>query len=257
MSDGTTSQTDAPTSAPVDDNAAKPQFRSEPKAYLRRQLRLKLNDMLGRARLRVFDRVDMTSIRTTTHFNHVIDVGVAFGTPDLYARCPDARLELFEPSPQFWEGLEAGIMKQRSCRLHKVALGAEGGDATFHLSGPASASLLGTLDKPGRTFPTMTVPVRRLDEVLQAADLVRPVLLKIDTEGYELAVLTGAEKLLPAIDAVILEMHLGKAYAYRPQQILDIMARHGFALIDVLDHEVRNGRVTCVDMVFERPMGPA
>lgn len=235
-----------------DEAQRKPRLFSEPGAYVRRQVRLKLNDMLGRTGLRVFDRVDMTAIRTTTSFNHVIDVGVAFGTPDLYERCPGAKLELFEPSPQFYDGLEAGIMRQRDCRLHKVALGAESGEATFHLSGPASASLLGTQDKPGRTFPTMQVPVRRLDEVLTAADLVRPVILKIDTEGYELAVLQGAEGLLPSIDAVILELHLGKSYAYRPQQILDIMARHGFELIDVLDHEVRNHRVTCCDMVFER-----
>lgn len=234
------------------DDTSKPKFGDAPGAYLRRQLRLKLNDMLHRTGLRVFDRVDIRSIRTTTTFNHIIDVGIAFGTPDLYARCPDAVIELFEPSPQFYAGLEQGIMRERTCRLHKVALGAANGEATFHLSGPASASLLGTQDKPGRTFPTIQVPVRRLDEILKASDLQRPAILKIDTEGYELAVLQGAEGLLPSIDAVIVEMHLGKTYAYRPQQILDIMSRHGLALIDVLDHEVRNHRVTCCDMVFER-----
>jgi FkbM family methyltransferase len=237
----------------AEDDTSKPKFSVAPGAYVRRQLRLKLNDLLHRTGLRVFDRVDMRSIRTATKFNHIIDVGIAFGTPDLYARCPDAVIELFEPSPRFYEGLEKGVMRERTCRLHKVALGAENGEATFHLSGPASASLLGTQDKPGRTFPTITVPVRRLDDVLKPSDLKRPAILKIDTEGYELAVLQGAEGLLPAIDAVILEMHLGKSYAYRPQQILDILARHGFALIDVLDHEVRNHRVTCCDMVFERP----
>ncbi len=247
MADNTSNQ-DA-----IDDSAAKPRFKTQPRNYMRRQLRLKLNDLLRRVGLRVFDQVDMTSIRTTTKFNHIIDIGVAYGTPDLYARCPDATIELFEPQPQFHAMLETGLMRQRNCHLHKVAAGAANGEATFHLSGPASASLLGTKDKPGRTFPTMVVPVRRLDEVLKPADLKRPAILKIDTEGYELAVLQGAEGLLPAIDAVILEMHLGKAYAYRPQQILDIMARHGFALIDILDREVRNSRTTCCDMVFERP----
>ncbi|MEQ1697034.1 MAG: FkbM family methyltransferase [Hyphomicrobiaceae bacterium] len=242
-----------PPAGAIDDSAAKPRFKTEPRAYLRRQLRLKLNDLLGRVGLRVFDRIDMTSARTATKFNHIIDVGVAFGTPDLYELGPNAQIELFEPQPQFHDLLERGIMRQRKCRLHKIAIGAANGEATFHLSGPASASLLGTLDKPGRTFPTMLVPVRRLDDVLKPADLIRPAILKIDTEGYELAVLEGAEGLLPSIDAVILEMHLGKAYAYRPQQILDIMARHGFALIDILDREVRNARTTCCDMVFERP----
>jgi FkbM family methyltransferase len=238
---------------PPGDNTGKPSLWADPRAFMRRKLRLKLNDALHRLRLRVFDAVDMTSIRTTTQFKHIIDVGVAEGTPDLWARWPDAKLELFEPQASFHPVLERGIMTRRPCRLHKVALGAETGEATFHLTGPASASLLGTREKPGRTFPTVTVPVRRLDEILTAAELQRPAILKIDTEGFERAVLEGAERLLPSIDAVIVEVHLAKTYAYHPQDILGIMARHGLALIDVLDHEVRNGRVTCVDMVFERP----
>jgi FkbM family methyltransferase len=239
------------------DNAGKPSWLREPRAYLRRQLRLKLNDLVGRLGLRVSDHVPMTAIRSTRVFHHIIDVGVAEGTPDLYERCPDAVIELFEPSPHFFPALEAGIMRTRSCRLHRIAAGAESGEATFHLTGASSSSLLGALDKPDRTFPTIVVPVRRLDEVLTVADLQRPAILKIDTEGFELAVLQGAEKLLPAIDAVIVEVHMGKNYAYRPQQILDIMARHGFALIDLLNSEVRNGSVTCVDMVFERPLATA
>ncbi len=235
------------------DNSGKPSWRREPRAYLRRQLRLKLNDLVGRWGLRVSDYVPMTSIRSTRAFHHIIDVGVAEGTADLYARCPDAVIELFEPSPRFFPELEAGIMRTRTCRLHKMAVGAENGEATFHLTGPASSTLQTLHDKSGRAFPSITVLVRRLDEVLCAAELKRPAVLKIDTEGFELEVLRGAEKLLPAIDSVIIEVHMGKTNAYRPQQILDIMARHGFALIDVLNSEVRNGQVTCVDIVFERP----
>jgi FkbM family methyltransferase len=197
----------------------------------------------------------MSRLRSTHTFNHIIDVGVAFGTPDLYSRYPEARIELFEPSPQFYAGLENGIMRTRQCCLHRVALGAAEGQATFYLSGPASASLLGTQTKPGRTFPTMSVPVRRLDAILKSEDLVRPVVLKIDTEGYEYAVLQGAEGLLPTIDTVILELHLGKSYAYAPQQVLDLLASHGFGLIDVLDHEVQNNKVVCCDLVFERRTG--
>jgi FkbM family methyltransferase len=236
----------------IDDVPGKPRLTVDPRAWFKRQLRLKLNDVIRRFGLRVADYVDMSRLRSTHTFKHIIDVGVAFGTPDLYNRYPDARIELFEPSPQFYTGLETGIMTQRTCRLHKVALGSADGEATFHLSGPASSSLLGTQTKPGRTFPTMTVPVKRLDEILRIEDLIRPVVLKIDTEGYEYAVLQGAEGLLPAIDTVILELHLGKSYAYAPQQILTLLVTQGFDLIDVLDHEVQNNKVVCCDLVFER-----
>ncbi len=236
----------------IDDFPGKPRFNDNPQAWFKRQLRLKLNDLIRRFGLRVSEHVDMSRVRSLHMFKHIIDVGVAFGSEDLYLRYPDARIELFEPSPEFFVGLETGLMKRRACRLHKVALGSADGEATFHLSGPASSSLLGTQTKPGRTFPTMTVPVKRLDSILKADDLVRPVVLKIDTEGYEYAVLNGAEGLLPSIDTVILELHLGKSYAYEPQSILTLLAAQGFDLIDVLDHEVQNNKVICCDLVFER-----
>lgn len=235
------------------DARPKPRLLVEPGAYLRRQVRLKLNDGLRGLKLKVTDTVDMSRMRTETAFQHVLDVGVATGTPDLYARFPGAILELFEPAPQFHPGLAAGILRERAGRLHKFALGAAGGEAPLHLTGATSASLLGSQDKPGRTFPVVTVQVRRLDGVLTTGDIRRPALLKIDTEGYELAVLQGAEGLLAAIDAVIVEVHLGKPHAYRPQQVLDILGQHGFALVDVLGTEIRNHRTTCLDLMFERP----
>lgn len=231
---------------------SKPALRSAPRAWLRRKLRLRLNDLLGPLRLRVFDRVDFAALRSAQEFAHILDVGVAFGTPDLWRRYPDAFLDLFEPSPRFYENLEQGILKSRPGRLFKVAAGNENGSAAFHLSGPASSSLLGTADKPGRTFPSIDVPVRRLDSLLTPAEIRRPCILKIDTEGYEHSVLEGAAGLLHVIDCIMVELHFNKPYAYAPQQVLDLVGRHGFALTDMLDHEVANGRLVCSDFVFER-----
>lgn len=59
------------------------------------------------------------------------------------------------------------------------------------------------LGDPSLTFPdtdeVAELPVRtaRLDEVVHASDLDRPILLKIDAQGGELAVLEGASDLLP------------------------------------------------------------
>ncbi len=230
----------------------KPAFSRAPGAWLRRKLKLKLNDMVGPLRLRVLERVDFSALRSDVEFAHILDVGVAFGTPDLWQRFPGAFLDLFEPSPRFYERLEQGVLKSRPGRLHRVAAGSKNGEAEFHLSGPASSSLLGTADKPGRTFPSIKVPVCRLDTLLTAADIRRPCMLKIDTEGYELAVLKGAEGILAAVDCVMVELHFGKSYAYAPQHVLDLLGRHGFALTDMLDHEVSNGRVVCSDFIFER-----
>jgi hypothetical protein len=120
-----------------------------------------------------------------------------------------------------------------------VAAGAESAEAEFHVSeADDSSSLLPIGRRQTDAFPgttqrtTTTVHVRRLDEVLTTADLIGPVLLKIDVQGSELAVLQGAERLLSAIDAVLVEVSFVELYA-------------GQALADEVWDELRNRGFSC------------
>jgi FkbM family methyltransferase len=233
----------------------KPKLAKEPGAWLRRKLKLKLNDMIARLQLRVVDKVDFHAMSKATPFAHILDVGVADGTPDLYASFPDAYLDLFEPYAVHRAALEAGVLAQRPGRLHAVALGAAEGTASLHLTGRTGSSLLGSGWKPADAVEAVDVPVRRLDAVIAAEDIRSPCLLKIDTEGFELDVLRGATALLPAIHTVVAEVHFDKPHAYAPWQIADFLRPFGFRLVDMLDHHVRGGYVVCADFVFERIEG--
>ncbi|MDX2289949.1 MAG: FkbM family methyltransferase [Hyphomicrobiaceae bacterium] len=238
---------DAPRSAGL-----KPRFWRQPRAWAARKLKLKLADAVGPLGLRVLERVDFTALRLDRDIAHVIDVGAADGTPDLYARLPTARLELFEPQPGHHDTLRTAVLAHRPGRLHPVALGAADGTAHLSLTGRSGASLVNTTHLDGTLAPTIEVPVRRLDRRLSAADLLRPCLLKIDTEGFEMEVLRGAAGLLDAIDVVVAEVHFDKPQLYRPFELVGFLAARGFQLTDMLDHHVRLGRVVCADMVFER-----
>src|SRR3546814_14954781 len=95
-----------------------------------------------------------------------------------------------------------------------MALGAETGTATINVSeNLASSSLLDVearsveaLRETGYTG-TEEIVVRTLDEVVEP-DWRRPLALKIDTQGFELEVLKGAQQTLAAIPAILLEMSL-------------------------------------------------
>jgi hypothetical protein len=71
-----------------------------------------LKQPLGRLDFRIVDRVGFGSMRGGD-FAHVIDVGVANGTFDLYARCPSAFLDLFEPHPSHHVTIERDILGAR------------------------------------------------------------------------------------------------------------------------------------------------
>src|SRR3546814_4488279 len=104
-----------------------------------------------------------------------------------------------------------------------MALGAETGTATINVSeNLASSSLLDVearsveaLRETGYTG-TEEIVVRTLDEVVEP-DWRRPLALKIDTQGFELEVLKGAQQTLADIPAILLEMSLTPLYKGAPR----------------------------------------
>jgi FkbM family methyltransferase len=224
----------------------KPTLLASPLAWTLRKIRLKLGDLIGLMGLRAIEKVDFLSM-AGGDFAHIIDVGVADGSPDLYARFPGAYLDLFEPHPDYHEHIATTVLAKRSGRLHPVALGREEGLATLFLKGRTGSSLVHDFGRG-----SVLVPVRRLDSMLKETDIARPSLLKIDTEGYELAVLRGAEGLFAALDCVVVEMHFSKPDQYDPNDVIEYLAARGFVMSEMLDFHVRDRRVVCADLVFRR-----
>jgi FkbM family methyltransferase len=224
----------------------KPSLLTSPVAWTRRKIKLKLGDLIGLMGLRTIEQVGFLSM-TGQDFAHVIDVGVADGSPDLYARFPDAYLDLFEPHPRYQDHIEATVLRKRPGRLHRMALGREEATAVLFLKGRTGSSIVRDFGRG-----SVTVPVRRLDAILTQEDVRRPALLKIDTEGYEMEVLQGAEGILPAIDAVVVEIHFSKPEQYQPKDIVAHLGARGFSITEMLDFHVGSRRVLCADFVFRR-----
>jgi hypothetical protein len=83
---------------------------------------------------------------------------------------------------------------------------------------------------------SQTITIVRLDEVY--SDLASPtdkVFLKIDTQGYELKVLAGAEKCLQYISAIQVEMSMKELYEQQPlfYEIYQYLTDRQFKLISL------------------------
>jgi FkbM family methyltransferase len=131
------------------------------------------------------------------------DVGAHIGFFSLLAArfvTSTGAVEAFEPFPPNRVRLGTSIELNRATNVsvHAVALAADTGSATFHLS---SSSLMGSLVPTGCS-KSMPVACMRADDVVRTARV--PDVIKIDVEGAELAVLRGASRLFTSVKPTVL-----------------------------------------------------
>ncbi|MCA9361421.1 FkbM family methyltransferase [Candidatus Kaiserbacteria bacterium] len=155
----------------------------------------------------------------------VIDVGGNIGSIAIPAgkhTGPSGKVLVFEPSPKFSKIIEANIRKNNFSDIitnHAVALGARDGtvylnesvadDTTNHISNTGTLVPQKTLDSYTNNFTTIDF-------------------LKIDVEGYEYEVLSGATNTLSKTKCLYIEFipsHLRRAGA-DPEKVLAILKNH-------------------------------
>jgi FkbM family methyltransferase len=196
-----------------------------------------------------------------THFRQlgleprtVVDVGVAAGTPQLYAAFPRARLLLVEPLEENRGSLEA-IARERDAEIVLAAAGPAAGSIEIAVHRvPACSSQLGAHRGDGVEVRWRSVPTVRLDEVVAARGMSGPFVIKVDVEGAELDVLEGAGAVLAAAELVLLEVSLFQLVPGAPQlhDVVAWMHAHGFVVAELYNGHNRplDGALAQIDVAF-------
>jgi FkbM family methyltransferase len=106
----------------------------------------------------------------------VFDIGVAEGTPELYAAFPDATYHLVEPTRESLPHMKA-VAHRLNATVHNVALGEAGGNVTITVRPEIGASSLFREVGAAEIASRYRVPVRRFDELF-AEPFARPALAR-------------------------------------------------------------------------------
>lgn len=193
---------------------------------------------------------------------HVVDIGANCGQFALIARkCfPDARIDSFEPLTEPAGRFDRVFAKEMNVHLHRLAIGEQAGEATIHVSTrDDSSSLLPITAMQERLFPgtaeagTQAVQVGRLEDLLAESDIIRPALLKLDVQGFELEALRGCEDLLHRfawvyVECSFVELYEGQALA---DGVIAWLHERGFALSGVYNMTYdKEGRAVQADFLF-------
>ncbi len=180
---------------------------------------------------------DLLGARSTA----VLDVGARWGAAGAWYRLdPLAELCGFEPDAAECARINAAAGPGE--RFFPVALGAQAGPATLHVTREPGCSslfepdtalvarypLLEVITPAGKT----TVTLERLDDWARREYVERVAFLKLDTQGSELDILRGGARVLAG--AIGVEVEVEFFPLYRGQALfgdVDVFARaHGFSL---------------------------
>jgi FkbM family methyltransferase len=176
----------------------------------------------------------------------------------------EGRICSFEPLSVPFRTLQSRASEDPDWQAFNFALGDVEGTATINVAANSeSSSLLDMLPSHVEAAPqskfvgTEDVDVRTLDAVFD--DLCQPgesVFLKIDTQGFEGRVLQGADRSLPKINTVQVEMSLTPLYSDEPtfDELYQLLLGKGYAMVDLEPGfaNPRTGQLLQADAVFHR-----
>jgi FkbM family methyltransferase len=190
----------------------------------------------------------------------VVDVGVAYGTPELYEAFPRARLLMVEPLAEYEHALGEIARSRPGAEYVLAAAGAEPGRTVMNVHrAPALSSTLGHWRGQPRDGNEREVPVVRVDDLRDERGLPGPYVVKVDVEGGELGVLDGARHVLEETELVLLEVQLFEFLPGAPQlhDVVAYMKNRGFVVYDMFGGHLRplDGALAMVNVAFVREDG--
>jgi FkbM family methyltransferase len=165
----------------------------------------------------------------------LIDAGVfKGGVSSIFAKhFPKNPIVGFEPIPKHFENSVKNTASFPNVKLLNMALSDSSGEQTFHIATTASASSLNPIVQNDRYTLAQEIQVKTvtLDDYFKEED--RILCLKMDIEGYELAVLKSGVKTLPRTRYVIAELNnqVEKENECQYYEVDEFLRQHGFKLI--------------------------
>jgi FkbM family methyltransferase len=160
-----------------------------------------------------------------------LDVGAHGGLYSMWLkqRIGFDRLVAFEPEPQNYAQLRANLFMNgmaRSVETRELAVSDQAGTVSFYSQsqGNRGGSRIDLMDQPDVFAEPITVQTARLDDLFSESG--QQIVLKIDVEGHEEAVLRGMTRLLAENDC-ILQIEI---WPQRTSTTTAFLAEHGYRL---------------------------
>jgi len=185
----------------------------------------------------------------------IFDVGAHRGESiDRFRKLfPDSTIHAFEPNTEIAAFLRQRYAKDSSVILNAHGLGAFNGDVQFYKNVKSDTSsclpinTFGTwaaskatqqgVSREQLTEEVTQIPIQTIDHYVEVNQIKDIDILKIDTQGYEIECLKGAQKSLESGNIMIIEVEIivGDAYAKSSTfgEIENLIHNHGYKFFGI------------------------
>lgn len=190
----------------------------------------------------------------------ILDVGAALGhwTAAAAKVFPSATFLMFEPLKAEFEPFLKHFMnanRDLDCRAIYSAVSGENGEVMMNVHDDwTSSSLLKETEGKQVDGNERIVPCCRLSDTIAMQACDPPFLLKVDTQGNELAVLNGCGNLLDQCEVIILETSFFPFFKSGPlfHEVVEYMKERGFIIHDIitLHYKLLDDSLAQADVLF-------
>ncbi len=164
----------------------------------------------------------------------VLDIGAYEGhwAKDCQKIFPKSKILMLEGQTEK-ETILSNLTKANTSLNYKIALlGAETKEVTFNIYDTASSVFTESNETNAATEQRT---LSRLDDLVSNSDYSQPNFIKIDTQGYELEILKGAETTLKYAEFVLMEVSFLNIYNEAPlaSEVISFMKSKDFVVYDI------------------------
>ncbi|MBT8517350.1 FkbM family methyltransferase [Polynucleobacter paneuropaeus] len=192
----------------------------------------------------------------------IIDIGANRGQFALAARVlSSAKIISFEPLPIPALTFQQIFNADKRVHLHVAAIGESLERKNIHLSKrDDSSSLLEISDMQSDLFPgtheigILEIQVGRLIDFCSAEEILKPAMLKLDVQGFELQALKGCIDLIDQFKFIYCECSFVELYKDQnlADRVIDFLAELGFKLSGIYNPTYDgDGRCIQGDLLFQ------
>lgn len=166
--------------------------------------------------------IELESLINELDFESVLDIGSSKGQFVLLVEKinPNKIIHSFDPITENIKKQKKFFKNRKNIFFHNYALGNNSVNQDFFITNRNDSSSFLKVKKSNnndyKILEKRTVPIKKLDQLYSNLKIAKPILVKIDVQGFELNVLKGFEKYLNNVKYLIIEVSDQELYKGQP-----------------------------------------